>query len=110
MATGRRPPGRGAKERGGERPLIVKVTLGDHWYEEISRKEALRRLETRKLDPEGRKRIEQSLPELTKHYLAVHGNALLEYADFGDGIAHLLLLLRADRIEKKKALLVHVPN
>jgi hypothetical protein len=76
----------------------VTVTLTEYWVETITREEALRRLALRPLDPVRRAKIERQIPLVTRHYITSHGNAFLEFADFGNGFAHTMLILRADRI------------
>jgi hypothetical protein len=76
---------------------IIQVTLTNYWHETISRDEAVRRLETRNLPTERKARILSGIPERTEHYLAPHGNGLLEYVDCGEGFARLLLILKLQK-------------
>src|SRR5262249_9582687 len=69
--------------------LLVDVTLKEHWKETITHAEAVRRLATRNLSESLRKLIRASIPKRTDHYLALHENALIEYADFGEGFARM---------------------
>lgn len=74
--------------------LTVPVTLKEYWYEDISRGEALRRLDGRNLDPKTRVDIEQNIPELSRHFLTFEGTLFREYLDRRDGSpANLLLIL-----------------
>jgi hypothetical protein len=82
-------------------PPTVEVELRDYWVETITREMALKRLAARTLDSKRREDIAQRIPPTTRHFLTTHGNAFLEYADFGEGYAHLVLLLRAQHKDGK---------
>jgi hypothetical protein len=73
--------------------LTVPITLKEYWYEDITREEALRRLDGRNLDPETRAEIERYIPELSHHFLTFEGTLFREFLDWGDGLANLLLIL-----------------
>jgi hypothetical protein len=93
---------------GKARTPTAQVTLQEFWSETISREVALKRLAGRNLDARVRERIEKSIPPTTRHFITFKGNAFLEYADFGDGFAHLMLVLRAEHQGSK--LVVYGPN
>lgn len=73
--------------------LIVPITLKQYWYEDITKAEAIRRLDGRNLDPETRAEIERDIPERSRHYLTFEAPFFREYLDWGDGVASLILLL-----------------
>ncbi len=73
--------------------LIVPITLKEYWYEDITKEEALRRLDGRNLDPKTRAEIEKNIPERSRHYLTFEAPFFREYLDWGDGVASLILLL-----------------
>lgn len=77
--------------------LTVPVKLNDYWFEEITREEALRRLDSRNLSPEERAQIEPDIPERSRHYLTFEGPQFREYLDWGDGVSNLLLILPMKR-------------
>ena len=88
---------------------LVPITLTDYWYETISQEEALRRLAGRRhLDPQTRSRIEQQIPQQTQHFLTFLGNAFREYVDFGQGVAHLLLMLPMEKKDNKCVVVVPI--
>lgn len=73
--------------------LTVPVTLKEYWYEDITREEALRRLDGQNLDPKTRAEIESHIPERSRHFLTFKGTLFREYLDWNDGVANLLLIL-----------------
>jgi hypothetical protein len=74
-------------------PPTMPVTIHNCFWEDIPREEALARLERRSLDAETRRRIEDNVPELTRHYLTFEGRAFREYVEPNDRPAELLLFL-----------------
>ena len=87
--------------------MVVPITLSDYWHETISRKEALRRLEGRDIEPKTRAKIIKDIPEQTEHFLTFDDGAFREYAFSGQGTAALLLLLPVHR--QGNSFLVFVP-
>ena len=71
-------------------PPAMPVTIHNCFWEDIPREEALARLERRSLDAETRRRIEDNIPELTRHYLTFEGRAFREYVEPNDRPAELL--------------------
>jgi len=71
----------------------IPLILSHYWIEQISRKEALRRLASRKLDPRRHKAIASRIPERTLHILKFHDRIFKEYVRFGKGSARILLML-----------------
>jgi hypothetical protein len=86
-----------AREGNPQLPYTVPVTIHNCWWEEISREEAIRRLEQRSLDPARERGIRSQIPELTRHYLTFEDNAFREYVDPNDRPAELLVLLPLTR-------------
>jgi len=82
-----------ARPRSQNEPLVVSISLVDFWHETISRREAMRRLETRSLEPKRRREIERDIPDRTEHFLTFRDGAFREYAYSGRGTAALLLML-----------------
>jgi hypothetical protein len=67
---------------------------GGFWRESISRAEALRRLESRRIaDEDRRARIEANIPETTDHILSFSNGWLREYATFSPQLTFLVLLM-----------------
>lgn len=71
----------------------VEVTLDEGWHEEIPRHLAIERLEARALPSDEVKRITETIPDVTHHYLIFGGRAFREYVDFGEGFVHVSLFL-----------------
>lgn len=100
-----------ASERSSEHSrLVVPITLRDYWYEAISKEEALRRLATRKIDSQIRTQTENEIPERTLHFLTFNGGVLREYAQFGNGVASLLLMLPLEKKEDSYVVVMPVYN
>lgn len=88
-----------------ERSMQYRTTLRSYWHETISREEGVRRLASRPITADARSRLERVIPEKTEHFLSFEGGSFREYADFGNGIVNLLLLLPVAE-ERNAAVLV----
>ena len=78
-----------------QREMVVAITLRDYWHETITRDEALRRIESREIEPKRRAEIIKEIPKRTEHFLTFDNGALREYAFSGEGTAALLLCCRS---------------
>jgi hypothetical protein len=74
-------------------PLLVPITLKEYWYEDISKEEAMKRLDSRNLDPETRAEVEKDIPDHSRHFLTFEPPFFREYLLWDDGVAALVLLL-----------------
>jgi hypothetical protein len=90
--------------------LVVPITLENYWYEEISRDEALRRLENRNASQE-KLDVAETVFENTdviRHYLTFT-NTLREFADYRGGVTNPVLKLPlGERAENEFTLIVPV--
>jgi hypothetical protein len=82
-----------AESRPQGEPLVVTISLVNYWHETIERREAIRRLRTRALEPKRQREIERDIPERTEHFLTFSDGAFREYAYSGRGNAALVLML-----------------
>src|SRR6266481_3124343 len=77
-----------------------RIELRNYWYEQITKREAMRRLATRNLDKKRRSRIERTIPENMDHFITMN-DGFREFVSLDGAPAVLLLALPTIRMDKK---------
>lgn len=74
-------------------PNILLVNLTEYFIENISKAEAIRRVNSRPIDPIIKEFIIKNLPDNTPHYIVFRNGLLLEFATLRDNETFLMLKL-----------------